>query len=68
MKRNSIEEDQVIECAGTEVSFAIASQVRMGGRIVFVLARKSSYGIDMKAIMWNELTLCGRGNPTATNR
>ena len=60
--------DQVIECAGTELSFRnCIAGVKRGGRIALLSSpRKSSYGIDMKAIMWNELTLCGsRGNPNS---
>lgn len=58
--------DQVIECAGTELSFhnCIAG-VKRGGRIaVLSIPRTEACEIDMKAIVWNELTLCGsRGNP-----
>ena len=47
--------------------FAIASQGEAGRKDCPLSApRKSSYEIDMKAIMWNELTLCGsRGNPNS---
>lgn len=60
--------DQVIECAGTELSFRnCIAGVKRGGKIALLSSpRKSSYEIDMKAIMWNELTLCGsRGNPNS---
>lgn len=58
--------DQVIECAGTGLSFQnCIAGVKRGGKIAVVsVPSQKTYDIDMKAIMWNELTLCGsRGNP-----
>ena len=58
--------DRVIECAGTEQSFrnSIASVKRGGTVAVIAMPAEDLCSLDLKAVVWNELTIVGsRGNP-----
>ncbi len=58
--------DRVIECAGTEQSLKNSiDSVSRGGKIaVIAMPAENIYPMDIKAMVWNELTIVGsRGNP-----